>query len=176
MGQARLAQGQRPRGRRWKHTQSLGQPGRLSGLLNKLAPEGGEPAEGWSAEVREVERILESRRPPVEPWKLPLKVVKRFNRLASASPVQLMLSDGTEFRGVPALAYPSGTGYVLGALWLALHDPGIVRMKRCAQCQKWFIDRTRNNQAKRCSQECTSRWWTRPRRRRSATRRARVSG
>jgi len=39
------------------------------------------------------------------------------------------------------------------------------RLKRCTRCQRWFVDRTRNESMKRCGATCTWRWWNRERRR-----------
>jgi predicted RNA-binding Zn ribbon-like protein len=44
-------------------------------------------------------------------------------------------------------------------------DPQWARLKRCEQCTRWFVDTSRSNIARRCSPDCTSRWWTRTRRR-----------
>lgn len=38
------------------------------------------------------------------------------------------------------------------------------RLKRCPECQIWFVDTTRNGSMKRCSTACTNKWWTLERR------------
>jgi hypothetical protein len=56
------------------------------------------------------------------------------------------------------------TDYTEEALWLIweiyFREIGLERLKRCPQCQHWFVDRTRNKQKERCSQRCTWQWWS----------------
>lgn len=56
------------------------------------------------------------------------------------------------------------TDYTEEALWLIweiyFREIGLERLKRCSQCQRWFVDRTRNKQKERCSQRCTWQWWS----------------
>jgi hypothetical protein len=37
-------------------------------------------------------------------------------------------------------------------------NPERGRLRSCAQCQRWFIDLTRNRSARRCSRACTIAW------------------
>jgi len=165
MGRARLPHGPKATVRRQKkRPASTGTLEQLVTRLNAFAPRDEAPPTEIGAEVRKVEKILELLPPRLEYWKLPRRVVDRFNQLARKAPVYLFLSDGTDLRGVPTIGYSSLQAIVLGALWEALQDPRIKRVKRCPQCQKWFVDRTRNQRAKRCSSACTYRWWTRTRR------------
>ncbi len=175
MGHARVPRGTKAKRRRQqKLADSTSTLERLVTRLNAFAPRGEPPlTSSREREAREVERILESLPRRLEYWKLPRGVVDRFNRLARKAPVILFLSDGTEFRGVPMIGYLNGNGLVLGALWDALQHPHIKRVKRCSRCQKWFVDRTRNNGAKRCSLACTWRWWNRTRRRNRRSKRQR---
>jgi hypothetical protein len=39
------------------------------------------------------------------------------------------------------------------------------RLKRCPECNHWFVDKTRNGSMVRCSTSCTNKWWTLERRR-----------
>jgi hypothetical protein len=37
-------------------------------------------------------------------------------------------------------------------------NPARDRLRRCPQCQRWFVDTTRNKSARRCSPDCTIAW------------------
>lgn len=50
-------------------------------------------------------------------------------------------------------------------------DNGWVRLKRCPQCQRWFVDDTEPNRKERCSPKCTNSWWNEGRRREAGHRR-----
>src|SRR5215467_3602401 len=140
MGHARLPRGTKAKRRRQqKIADSTSTLERLVTRLNAFAPRGEPRPNSSKANVREVEKILELLPRRVELWKLPRRVVERFNRLARKEPAFLFLSDGTEIRGMPTMGYSSLQGLVLGDLWEALHYSRIERVKRCASCRKWFV-------------------------------------
>ena len=62
-------------------------------------------------------------------------------------------------------------GYTVYALWMMMQHAGgiaaLTRLKICPQCNKWFVDKTHNRMAVRCSIQCTNRWWNKERRRRA---------
>lgn len=59
------------------------------------------------------------------------------------------------------MAYSAKTGEILRLLWeIYFQKIGLDRLKCCPQCQKWFVDRTRNNKKERCSMRCTWKWWS----------------
>jgi hypothetical protein len=47
----------------------------------------------------------------------------------------------------------------------------LARVKRCPNCDRWFVDITSNIAMQRCSAWCTNRWWDRARRRKAGHRR-----
>jgi len=50
---------------------------------------------------------------------------------------------------------------VLWLLWeFYFRKIGLERLKRCPQCKRWFVDRTRNKQKEHCSLHCTWQWWS----------------
>ena len=57
-------------------------------------------------------------------------------------------------------------GKAVRYLWEYFRLPDRRRLKRCAEeaCGKWFVDYTRPGNGRRCSKECTWRWWNRNRR------------
>jgi len=96
-----------------------------------------------------------------------------FNVLAGASPATFLLGGaydedmhgGRIHRDVAGLAFTSPAGYACYLLWKIREEEALDRVKRCPQCQRWFVDETRNKSAARCSAGCTARWWDRSRRR-----------
>jgi hypothetical protein len=112
---------------------------------------------------------------------LPQKTVRRFNQLAQRVPMSFHLDELEAEEGRSHLSrkrskrplaqavfrYADFRGYVLQALWFSLQSRMRDRLKRCPQCQKWFVDESRNKSAKRCSASCTWRSWNRRRRRES---------
>ena len=115
MGRARLPHGPKATVRRQKKrpasTRTLEQ---LVTQLNAFAPRDEAPPSEIGAEVREVEKILELLPPRLEYWKLPRRVVDRFNQLARKAPVYLFLSDGTDLRGVPTIGTRAYRPWCLG--------------------------------------------------------------
>jgi hypothetical protein len=64
----------------------------------------------------------------------------------------------------PTVARLISYGDVFEDLWSVIAGAVLNRLKRCPQCQRWFVDVSRNCKATRCSMACTNKWWTRERR------------
>lgn len=134
-------------------------------------------AAGVEDPVREIVSMLEAELPLGSGSSLSRQLVKRFNRLAEEAPVTLQILEmelpkwgakGARRHTQPTIGVSENpmAGLLLTPLWWALQTPALNRLRRCPQCSKWFVDRTRNRSAKRCSKRCTWAWWNRPRRRR----------
>lgn len=93
-----------------------------------------------------------------------------FNKWASAIPVRLKVRWREEKGGAvhiqPQIDTEGETGFVVWMVWrVFFYAKRWNRLKRCPQCRKWFVDRTRNAVMARCSKSCTDKWWTLERRR-----------
>lgn len=50
---------------------------------------------------------------------------------------------------------------ILWTLWeIYSQKIELTRLKKCAQCGKWFVDRTKNHKKDRCSARCTWQYWS----------------
>jgi hypothetical protein len=65
----------------------------------------------------------------------------------------------------PVVSHPAAR--IIPLLNSYFENPERGRLRRCAQCGRWFVDGTRNKSARRCSRACTVAWSNaqRPRRR-----------
>jgi len=62
---------------------------------------------------------------------------------------------------IPPIDVKDCTVEVVWLLWeIYFRNIGLDRFKRCPQCKRWFVDRTRNRQKERCSKHCTWQWWS----------------
>jgi hypothetical protein len=165
---ARRAKSARPRGIR-KHGQKIVEerfPRELRRLVQGLnmwgSQKGEKPITEWEEGWREVESIVRSVS-PLPFGVVPRRSIKRFNELARGAPIVLELVWGSKVT-IPMTSHPGPSSYALSILWHSLQSPGIKRVKRCPRCKTWFLDRTRNRGALRCSIACTWAWWNRRRR------------
>ncbi len=96
--------------------------------------------------------------------------VKRFNRLAAAGEVALHFDARRARPGglvtlVQRVTPLSPRGDMLIMLWQALSGREWDRLRRCDQCQTWFLDESDSQTRRFCQRKCSARWWTRGRRR-----------
>lgn len=187
-GVARLAKGPKKVSRRVRH-----EAGRLALLvdhLNRIQAMHGEQREIWE----EVEKIAGYMLPAADmsnpsgttkptllvsgeltPWSV-RKVVRftglalrRFRALAGRAPVLLDVS-GRKGRWPdvapilePVVKPRDLRGLAALLLWEAF--PYVDRLRRCDQCARWFEDRSDSGNRRFCKRQCSTRWWTRGRRR-----------
>ncbi len=92
-----------------------------------------------------------------------------FNRWARTIPVHLEVMrvkvKGGKVGLVPTVHTQGHEGFAAWLVWRLFFVEQWQRLKRCPQCRKWFVDKTRNGVMVRCSKACTDKWWTLPRRR-----------
>jgi hypothetical protein len=99
------------------------------------------------------------------------EAASRFNRWAVTQPLRLGIYMHPDPADRPAdllltTAAQRGAESVVWALYLNYFaNPNRDRLKRCPQCDRWFVDRTRPHTMIRCSTACTNAWWTTARRR-----------
>jgi len=156
--------------------------GRLSAILNQ------EPQPLVSAEDRRVvEEIVDHAR-SLRSSRLREKETQAFNRLAARAPIafeagaltfmaraKLNPADPATYRWGASRAFalgdrlgpaessvfvksPSPLGAVVLLLVQFLEHPRRDRLRQCPRCSKWFVDRTKNKSALRCSRRCTIAW------------------
>ena len=65
--------------------------------------------------------------------------------------------------------------FIAWNLWRIFKMKGYDRLRKCFQCNKWFVDRSDNKKARCCSNKCHDRHWNRERRR-EARHRSQVQG
>jgi hypothetical protein len=82
--------------------------------------------------------------------------IRRFNEEARRCPVIMRLRPGKEFEE-QELVSDNPLGLALTALWEAIDSEGLPRLRRCAECDQWFHDRTTNLGAKYCGRRCSNR-------------------
>lgn len=59
----------------------------------------------------------------------------------------------------------TGEEHIAYKIWDAIYfQEGFKRLKRCHQCETWFVDKGKNRIARFCSESCTNRWWNKSRR------------
>lgn len=91
----------------------------------------------------------------------------RFKAVAAASPVEMVV-EVHEGEPHTVISSRDEIGTVLWHLWLFyFRDYGWERLKRCPVCRRWFVDHSDNRKTLRCSLACTSRWWSRDRRKKA---------
>ena len=102
---------------------------------------------------------------PVKYLKATDAAIEAFNQLAEKHPVKLRLrKDGEQV--IPEFAWENWHKAGLTFLWEHFfRGETWRRLKQCPVCRKWFVDKSRNRGKKRCSRQCTGRFWNRPRRR-----------
>ncbi len=139
---------------------------------------------GMAAAWRKVEEIVALVSPPPEAkakvWDVtaraahgPLsKATKVFNEWSSDLPVWLMVHRDVDKKGNTVKVHPlvhHGTSDEKVAAWFLwegiFRHEGWLRIKRCPQCNQWFVDDTKNRSMVRCSPSCSRKWWTVDRRR-----------
>lgn len=111
------------------------------------------------------------------------RATEAFNRAAATVPFRLKVDEGADRirlvkgRGGNAALRRSGRRYpiprivgpggphaeVVRYLWEWFGHPEWRRLKRCPECEKWFVDTTRPRNAQRCGNICTWRWNNRSR-------------
>jgi len=114
---------------------------------------------------------------PHERYPSPWTAIHRFNNLAKENPVSLEITMKKAKKGlsiyeggpsVEILAGHNRASLMQSVLWFLwrfyFQNEGWDRLKRCPQCRKWFVDRTKNRKKDRCSEHCTWQWWSRDRR------------
>lgn len=101
-----------------------------------------------------------------------------FEEHAKRYPVCLTVRETDKSRlPKPSLSSNEPQGDVLKQLWWSyFRDEGWRRLKRCLQCQDWFVDSTRNKSAVRCSVGCNSLWWSRDRRKKANHKHQKIEG
>jgi len=95
--------------------------------------------------------------------------VTRFNQWTQKIPTRLIINRSVDKRGAehiqPDVEIQGEEGLAAWMLWRwYFWGDHRNRLKRCPQCRKWFVDRTRNGSMVRCSTACTNKWWTLDRR------------
>ncbi len=80
-------------------------------------------------------------------------------------PLWAIKVGGERWVNFGGMAFLTPAGPVLHLLADFFRHPARDRLKRCLRCRRWFVDRTKNKAAKRCSTSCTWKWWDRARRR-----------
>ncbi len=94
------------------------------------------------------------------------KAAKAFNAWAQDIPARLeIMSVPTKSGLLPEVHTDDDNGFAAWMLWRCFFVEQWWRLKRCPQCRKWFVDKTRNGVMVRCSRSCTDKWWTLARRR-----------
>jgi hypothetical protein len=111
--------------------------------------------------VAVVEAALGSRYPAI-----PTAAAEAFDALANGQPLEYTIRRRPlgallirlDHRTQMHLSSPSEHGLMV--VWLAMYfmHPFRERLRRCQQCARWFVDRTRNKSARRCSSACTIAW------------------
>ena len=114
------------------------------------------------------------------------KKIAAFNRAAETATFRLKVDEGadrirlTRGRQGAVTLRRSGRRFPLGQivrtaepgrvhaemvryLWYWLRDSQYRRLKRCPQCETWFVDVTRPGNSQRCGDACTWRWNNRKR-------------
>jgi hypothetical protein len=89
-------------------------------------------------------------------WRLTLMAKDKSQPRDERYPAELLARGGTR--------YPDRRGIVLHLLRAFLSNPDRHRLKRCAQCSRWFVDTTLIAGQARCSEKCTWAFWSRERR------------
>lgn len=90
---------------------------------------------------------------------------KAREALLGLAPLQLIGGEVRQVRQPERWTERDALESVRGFLRGLLGDSVADRVKRCAQCHRWFVDATKNHLAARCSRRCTWQWWSRSRRR-----------
>ena len=171
----------------WALAHALNERPRMEAALTGLAPDarsllrrrldGPSQRERLEAEcsvLGAVEAILEAAAQSDQLRPLPPHVVSAFNKLAAPLRLRPCIAEYQEHgrrRTWPTLAPPEDhefAGSAILTLWLLLQDwqrANRARLKRCENCKRWFVDRTRPGNAKRCRHCPAGKAWTRNRRR-----------
>ncbi len=100
---------------------------------------------------------------PAKPLRLEF-AARAFNRMTKKIPARLIIRGIRTKRGRldlrSTVESPGEGGWAAWLLWRSFfQDEGWLRLKRCAQCRRWFVDTTRNHKKERCSKRCTWGWW-----------------
>lgn len=93
-----------------------------------------------------------------------------FNKFFAEVPVRLGIAINTSGGVTPWMLTmsenPDPRSEVAIRLWSDyFKDPNRDRLKQCWLCLTWFVDETKNKLKHFCSSRCSSKWWTRGRRR-----------
>jgi hypothetical protein len=95
-----------------------------------------------------------------------------FARLAQGAGLRRELPSRTTDRDsvevTPAIMPTNLRGRVLETLSKCLEGGAWQRLRVCAHCRQWFVDRSNSLTRRFCGAACTARWWTRGRRREAA--------
>ncbi len=87
-----------------------------------------------------------------------------FNRWARTVPAHLEVMrvkvKGGKIGLSPTVHTEGHEGLAAWLVWRLFFVERWQRLKRCPQCRKWFVDKTRNGVMVRCSKSCTDKWWT----------------
>ena len=99
---------------------------------------------------------------------MPSFAVDLFNDLVKENPVPLKLGGEKKAGKIELFPDYKGLNTIQAGLLLLweyyFKDGGWQRLNRCPECEKWYVDDTRNKSKERCSAHCTNLWWTRARR------------
>jgi len=140
--------------------------------------------DAWFESIKQVEQMLLDSLDVLSRGQLTPAAVERFNALGPvarpvlihpASPgaaanllaqAHLELGPARERALIAHLAAEWAAAVPL-ALWqlIAAAPEELRRLKHCPQCARWFIDKSKNATAIRCTIACTNRYWNRARRR-----------
>jgi hypothetical protein len=156
----------------WKMVNFKSKPEKLYGLLEAMATYLNNPSPVWRGVENIISKVTDA---PTrkEKRKQLVSAVRSFDELAQKYPMPLRIiqvGDDIEEQIKLVKAFPneSPTREMEVALRMLerafFRGDGWERLKRCPQCNRWFIDTSRNKRKERCSKSCTDRWWSRDRR------------
>lgn len=125
---------------------------------------------------RQAEKVVSSSVTKPHPYRtilggdFPSLAVDRFNRLAKRSPICLFVDQGITEKGrlltrARTDSHNDPFSNMVWFLWrFFFQEGGFRRLKKCPQCGRWFVDRSKNRTAVRCSKSCSDKWWNRSKR------------
>lgn len=89
---------------------------------------------------------------------IPIAAIAPFNALAAGLEhhYEAIRFDRTGRIGVFPIF--SGRHMLVAMIETYVNNRQRDRLRRCPQCARWFVDRTRNKAAQRCSRACTIAW------------------
>ena len=120
--------------------------------------------------------LLRRRRPP-EPWAKREKLraygsaIRSFNRMASGAGLALRLQGRRPDPSGPVTLEldaetPDARSRVAWVLWrFVFWGDRWRQLRRCEQCETWFVDHSDNQRRRFCNASCAAKWWTKGRRR-----------